>query len=360
MKVNKKWLNNIIVLLLAVIISLIFSALHIMLPFMFGPIVASIICIRLFKMDIQWPFWISQLGLILLGVQIGSTFTKTVVNDIAQNWFSIVLVTVLLLVLAILIAYFFKKIARVNTETALLSVIPGALSQMLIMAEEDKRANILVVSLTQTSRIIFVVILIPMLSYFMSSGNSEGGAAKAVKLKPLSEALSIWQIIFLIIAVAIVYILMDKINFPTKQLLAPIVVLIAWNMITNATFTLDNYLIAGAQVAYMIRIGIQISKLLSDLKGRVAVAIAFQNVMLILCAGIMVFFVHLFNHMSLNDLFLGAAPGGMSQIVLVALETHADVAIISSFHIFRIFFILFLIAPAIKYFLNYTERAAKK
>lgn len=37
---------------------------------------------------------------------------------------------------------------------------------MLIMAEEDKKANILVVSLTQTSRIIFVVILVPLISYF--------------------------------------------------------------------------------------------------------------------------------------------------------------------------------------------------
>ena len=32
-----------------------------------------------------------------------------------------------------------------------------------------------------------------------------------------------------------------------------------------------------------------------------------------------------------------AAPGGMSQIVLVAMATGADVAMISSYHIFRIF-----------------------
>ncbi|UXV33735.1 AbrB family transcriptional regulator [Staphylococcus sp. IVB6181] len=357
---NKKLRNNIIVLLMAIVISLILSAMHIMLPFMFGPIIASIICIRLFKMEIEWPFWISQIGLILLGVQIGSTFTRTVVNDITNNWFSIILVTVLLLVMAILIAYFFKKIAKVNNETALLSVIPGALSQMLIMAEEDKRANILVVSLTQTSRIIFVVILIPMLSYFMSSGSEDVHASKLMKLKPLSEVLNIWQVLFIILAIAVVYFIMGKINFPTRQLLAAIVVLIAWNMLTNATFTLDNYLIAAAQIAYMIRIGIQISKLLNDLKGRVAVAIIIQNVLLILLAAVMVYVVSIFNHMPLNDLFLGAAPGGMSQIVLVAMETHADVAIISSFHIFRIFFILFLVAPIIKYFLSYTGRKLNK
>ena len=31
----------------------------------------------------------------------------------------------------------------------------------------------------------------------------------------------------------------------------------------------------------------------------------------------MVFIVHLFTHNSLNELFLGGAPGGMSQIVLL-------------------------------------------
>ncbi len=34
-------------------------------------------------------------------------------------------------------AFVFKKIARINTETAILSVIPGALTQMLVMAEQD-------------------------------------------------------------------------------------------------------------------------------------------------------------------------------------------------------------------------------
>lgn len=113
-------------------------------------------------------FWISQIGLILLGVQIGSTFTSQVINDIKNEWLTIVTVTVLLITLSLLIAYFFKKIARVNTETAILSVIPGALSQMLIMTEEDKKANILVVSLTQTSRVIFVVVLVPLISFYLA------------------------------------------------------------------------------------------------------------------------------------------------------------------------------------------------
>lgn len=148
--------------------SLILKLSHMLLPFMFGPIIASIIVVKVLKLNIKWPFWISQIGLILLGVQIGSTFTSQVINDIKNEWLTIVTVTVLLITLSLLIAYFFKKIARVNTETAILSVIPGALSQMLIMAEEDKKANILVVSLTQTSRVIFVVVLVPLISFYLA------------------------------------------------------------------------------------------------------------------------------------------------------------------------------------------------
>ena len=132
---------------------------------MFGPIIASIICVKVFKLDIKWPFLLSELGIVLLGVQIGSTFTKNVVMDIKDNWLSIIVVSISILLIALVMA-FILKIARINTETAILSVIPGALTQMLVMAEQDKRANLLVVSLTQTSRIIFVVVLVPFISYF--------------------------------------------------------------------------------------------------------------------------------------------------------------------------------------------------
>lgn len=356
---SKQLRNNIIVLILAIVLSLILKAMHVLLPFMFGPIIASVICVRFLKLKVEWPFWLSQIGLVLLGVQIGSTFTKNVIFDIKDDWFTIIMITVMLLILALIIAHFFKKIANVNTETAILSVIPGALSQMLIMAEENKKANIMVVSLTQTSRIIFVVILVPLISYFFRDSSNHGtnnGTATHV----LTDALTIPNILFLTVAIVAVYLIMSKINFPTKQLLAPILVLICWNLMTGITFTLDNYIIATAQVIYMIRIGLQIAKLLDQMKGRIAVAIAFQNIMLIMLTFVMVLVIAALSNHSVNELFLGAAPGGMSQIVLVAIETGADVALISSYHIFRIFFILFLIAPLLGSFLKYRENTSNK
>src|SRR5699024_7954662 len=110
--------------------------------------------------------------------------------DIKYYLISIFMISVMLLVLALIIVYFFIIIANVNTETAILSVIPGALSQMLIMAEENKKANIMVVSLTQTSRIIFVVILVPFLSYFFKNPDNDGALATNTT-KTLTQALTL-------------------------------------------------------------------------------------------------------------------------------------------------------------------------
>lgn len=354
---QNKMFNNLLVLVIAILFGWLLFALHIMLPWMFGPILASIFVVKVLKRDVQWPLWLSELGLIMLGVQIGASFTRSVTSDIKDDWLAIVLVSVLILLLALVVSIGFRKIAHVNRETAILSVIPGALSQMIVMAEENKKADILVVSLTQTSRVIFVVLLVPLISFFFKTDHSN--RVTEANVQYLTDVLTIQHIVIIALGIAVVYILMKWIHFPTKMLMAPIVVLVIWNFVTNLTFTLDAPIIAGAQIIYMIRVGIQIAHLTDQLKGRIAVAIAYQNVMLIFGALAMVYLVQFINHASIDELFLGAAPGGMSQIVLVALDIGADVAMISSYHIFRIFFILFLIAPLVSVYLKCLERNNK-
>lgn len=52
----------------------------------------------------------------ILGIQIGSTFTKTVIGDIRNDWLTIIIITVLLLVLALFIAYFFKRSLKLTQK----------------------------------------------------------------------------------------------------------------------------------------------------------------------------------------------------------------------------------------------------
>ena len=43
---------------------------------MFGPIIASIICVKVFKLDIKWPFLLSELGIVLLGANRINVYEK--------------------------------------------------------------------------------------------------------------------------------------------------------------------------------------------------------------------------------------------------------------------------------------------
>ncbi|WP_276307501.1 AbrB family transcriptional regulator [Staphylococcus microti] len=198
------------------------------------------------------------------------------------------------------------------------------------------------------------MILVPVLA-FLFQGEHETKSS-VVQTPLLTETLRIEHIAILIVGIIVVYAVMKQIHFPTKMLLAPIVVLIIWNLTTERIFTLDPPIIAAAQVIYMVRVGVQIAHLTDQLKGRIALAIAFQNILLIAGTLFMVWGIQYLNHIPLNTIFLGAAPGGMAQIVLVALDTGADVAIVSSFHIFRIFFILMLIAPLIDVYFKYRSK----
>lgn len=347
---NRNKQNMIIVSLLAIILGFVLQSIHMILPWLFGPIFASIIVIKIMKRSVKWPNWLGNTGLLILGVQMGSTFTLDVLHDIKDEWLQIILMSVFIILLALIISIVFKKIANVSFETALLSAIPGALSQMVVMAEENKKADLLIVTLTQTSRIMFVVILVPIIS---SIYGSNGSSSRQIDTAPsMFSVLDITGYITLIVGIAVLFIIFYKIKFPVPHLLAPIFVLLTWNLYTEQVFSLDYQLIIIAQVLFGIRIGVQISALINNLTKKTVFAIGFQNVSLILGAFILVFIFDLFIDDNINDLFLSAAPGGMAQIIVVALETGGDVAMISSYHIFRIFFILLIISPLIKLFLG--------
>ncbi|AKM18823.1 Putative ammonia monooxygenase [Geobacillus sp. 12AMOR1] len=46
--------------------------------------------------------------------------------------------------------------------------------------------------------------------------------------------------------------------------------------------------------------------------------------------------------------FIALAPGGMDQMGILAREAHADLAVVTSYQMFRIFFILLVVPPVLK------------
>lgn len=334
-----------IVVIVSIIIGALLQRVGMILPWLFGPMVAAILVRHVLKKNIAWPKYLSDIGLFLLGAQIGTSFTRAVVNDVKADWLNVILVNILIILFALFISLLFKKITRSSIETAFLSSIPGALSQMIVMSEENKNASVLVVTLSQTSRLLFVVVLVPLITAFVPRQSSH-------VIEVTTGEISFLHILSLILFTMILYYSFKKISFPVPQLLAPIIVISVWNLTTDLTFNVPYSLIAIAQILFGVRIGLQMYDLSYQLNRRLFAGVLLHNILLIIGTVIITMVFQLFTNHQFTDLFLSAAPGGMAQIIIVGLETGSNVAMISSYHIFRIFFILLIVSPILNLWLK--------
>lgn len=352
-----KVLRFLLLVAAASVISYGLSAIGMILPWLFGSMIATILYIRIVKRELFFPRWLGDLGVIIMAIEIGSTLTLDALLDMRADLLNIFLMTVLVLLLSLALSRLFIYLTDSTQETAILASVPGALSQMLIMAEEEKRADILLVTLTQMSRIILIVLIVPFVSGIFQPASDVN--AEPVAVDYISTIFTTEMLLIPIAALALIYIL-NKIKFPASLMLGPIIVLIIWNLTTGIEFSLDLAFINVAQILFGIRIGLQIASLMTQLNKRLIFSILLQNLILIFGTMFIVFVFQLFTTHQFNDLFLSAAPGGLGQIIVIAIETGGNIAMISSYHIFRIFFIIIVVVPIVGYYLKYLNRKRAK
>lgn len=348
-----KFVRLLLLLAAAALISFGLSALGMILPWLFGSMIATILYIRIVKRELFFPRWLGDLGVIIMAIEIGSTLTLDALLDMRADIFNIFLMTILVLLLSLVLSRLFIYLTGSTSETAILASVPGALSQMLIMAEEEKRADILLVTLTQMSRIILIVMIVPFVSGFFRPVSDAN--ALPIEVDYISTIFTPQMLLIPLAAFVLIY-LLNKIKFPASLMLGPIIVLIIWNLTTGIEFSLDHVFISLAQILFGIRIGLQIASLMTQLNKRLVFSILLQNLMLIFGTMFIVFVFQLFTTHQFNDLFLSAAPGGLGQIIVIAIETGGNIAMISSYHIFRIFFIIIVVVPIVGYYLKYLNR----
>ncbi|WP_235318380.1 AbrB family transcriptional regulator [Planococcus sp. CAU13] len=334
--------------LVAIAAGFLFNQIGMFLPWLLGPMLALLLLRQFTEMEFYWPRIFRTIGLILLGIMIGASFTR---ESVLLMWVDLpymLFMTVSVIIAALLFGLLFSKMANESLQTSLLGSMPGGLSQMVLISEDVKNANVTVVSVMQTFRIFLVVTIVPLLTTFL--------AGREASQVPQTEAASFSPAPFsmAIILGIIAYLLMKRFSFPAKELLAPVLVLAIVQSYTGDTLTaMPPLLIILAQLLVGAHLGLQMEKLRENMSMRLAFAIVVNNVLLIAFTVLIAYILSaLLPEYLFLDFFLSAAPGGMAEMGITALAAGADVALITSFHLFRLFFILLLAAPAVAYFLK--------
>ena len=327
---------------IAVAAGLLFETIGMFLPWLLGPMIALLLVSQFTKMELHWPKSLRTAGLVMLGVQIGSSFTRDAVFLMWLDLPYMAFMTVSVVGLSILLGLLFKRMVDESLATSLLGSIPGGLAQMVVIAEEVKSANITVVTMMQTIRIFMVVTIVPFLTVFLT-GRKEGDVGEQVfTFAPLAflTALAVGGTL---------YLGMKRIGFPAAELLAPILTMAIVQTVTGEFLVdLPYWLIALAQVCIGAGLGLQMEGIGDKLTFRLGAAIVLNNVLLIsFTAFIAYVLAKMLPDYIFLDFFLSAAPGGIAEMAITALATGGDVALITSFQLFRLFFILLIASPIV-------------
>lgn len=117
----------------------------------------------IFKTPFRTPpkriYDIAQIG---MGAVIGTSFTQESMKVVASLWGPLLMMTVLIISSSLLIGFLFSKIFKLDYVTSLMSVLPGGLSTMIVLAE-DFDSDVVTISTLQLARLLTAVMVIPIL-----------------------------------------------------------------------------------------------------------------------------------------------------------------------------------------------------
>ncbi|WP_188455130.1 AbrB family transcriptional regulator [Virgibacillus oceani] len=338
-------------LVAAIIGGVLFTLIHIPVPWLLGPMIAVLIGTNAMKLDYVWPASFRNAGMILVGYTIGLSMTSNALQEMAFQLPSMLLMTLLLLLLCSGIAYVVSKLSGNDYSTSLLGSIPGGLTQVIMLAEETKGINLAVVTVTQVIRLMIIIIVMPLLVTIplFGEGDANGSVNVVNSTSTSPEFANLFPEIIIFALVCILFALVGtKIKFPTAYLLGPIIGTTILQLGglegPHLPFIIIDMaqLMIGTHVGLMLRTD-QISRKIRTF----SLAIA-SGVLLVIGAIVLSLILNQFHPISNATALLSMAPGGMDQMGIIAHEIHADLSIVSGYQLFRTFFIYFAVPPLLK------------
>ena len=177
--------RRILTFALAAFGTVLFLALGLPLPFLFGPMAACLIA-ALAHVPIKGFGQVSLAARTILGVAVGASITPALFAELPRMVTSIALVPLFIAVIALVGVPYFRRVWGFDAPTAYYAAMPGGLQDMVIFGTEaggDPRA----LSLVHATRVLIIVTLAPIiLTYGYGAGLTNPIGAPASEL-PVQE-----------------------------------------------------------------------------------------------------------------------------------------------------------------------------
>lgn len=345
---QNKYIKMLFVATLAFFGGYIFEKLGIYLPWMLGPLFVILIAKMKFGSYFYWSKNLRSLGLVILGVQLGSSFTKEALFEMVHYLPLMLISTITITLLTIIMGWFIAKWMNLSLGTALLGSFPGGLSQMVILSEELKNVDESIVAFMQTFRVIFVISIVPWIVTHLMVRESNDMLSGEFHSFFLFQYDVKWALILFVILVLLIYV-GKYIRFPLPHLLGPLLAATLFNLVGPGAPEIPDFWLNASQLMIGAHLGLTLKVNNPKLFRKMFGVICISNIILILFCLVVAKILWYYSPVGVNELFLSIAPGGVAEMSVTALSIDVDVSVVTSFHLFRILFILFIISPFIKW-----------
>ncbi|MGO4910489.1 AbrB family transcriptional regulator [Pseudorhodobacter sp. W20_MBD10_FR17] len=268
----------------------------------------------------------------IVGVGIGGAFTPEIFYD-AAGWWPSVLGLLVFVPLAHFTGYKIYRAGGLTPITAYFGAVPGGLIESVTMGEEAG-ADVALLVLIQFLRLILTIVFVPVV-FLVLTGHSVGSSAGVVMIGG-NNPLEIMDILVLSVAAIGGYFIGKALRFPAAIMTGPL----AASALAHLTGLTDavppSWTISLTQVVVGTGLGARFAGMATTtLRRGFGLAVMSTGVSLALAFGFAEA-LHLMMGAPISAIFLAFAPGGITEMSLIALSLHVSVVFVTLHHVIRI------------------------
>jgi membrane AbrB-like protein len=312
----------------------VFQALGLPLPWMLGAMFATMAA-SIANAPVLAPTRVRPAVVAVIGVLLGSRFTPDVVDQ-AGAWIgSVAILMVYVVVVALVVVPFYRFVGRQDWVTAYFAGMPGGLSEMIEIGEASgaKPAPII---LAHSLRIVVTIALIAFWFRIIE------GQAVGTSLGGSSTPMSMIDAAVMLGSAVAGSVLGTKLRFPAPTFLGPLLVSAILHLTGLTESVPPALLVTVAQVLLGTVLGCRFLGIgLRTLVPAIALSIGATVLTLALAFGAGLV-MRALTEVRIDQALLALAPGGLTEMGLIALAIQADVAFVALHHVVRILFVIVL------------------
>lgn len=277
------------------------------------------------------PPLMAHIVLMTLGLSLGAMVSPQMLTNMASYPVSIAILAVSTFCATMGSSYYLQRIHRWDRTSALLAGSPGALSQIIMLANE-RRADVAGIAVVQTMRVIILTAALPLILAAAGLAQHADSSIHAAPATPMALALLVAGCIATALALRLL-------KFPASWMFGAML----GSSILHGTGMIEGGLPAWAYAAALIGIGALIGTRFTRISARtllshMAAALGSFSVAIVISA-IFVALVATTTSARFGDIVVAFSPGAMDAMLALALTLHIDPIFVGAHHLSRFVFV---------------------